>query len=183
MIETEFTIGTTLAIYRSDPVELDQGFMKVEQPASAIEARLVVPSGPGNPICSASTAERQLATSSQTLCPGTLLITSLANGQLIRVAELMDVPGIRLSDGKEPDAGVVALAREAGAALLVSRASRENLCARAAQCLAAEKVPGNDHAELSNCRRGTSIKPALRRGSSRSSFRSWAWMPPSCDAQ
>ncbi len=115
--------------------------MKVEQLASAIEARLVVPSGPANPdvlrVYGGATMSDLIANAG----PGTLLITSLANGQLIRVAELMDVPGICLSDGKEPDAGVVALAREAGAALLVSRASRENLCARAAQCLGAEKVP------------------------------------------
>jgi len=115
--------------------------MKVEQLANAIEARLVVSSGPANPdilrVYGGATMSDLIANAG----PGTLLITSLANVQLIRVAELMDVPGICLSDGKEPDADVVALAREAGAALLVSRASRENLCARAAQCLAAEEAP------------------------------------------
>ena len=115
--------------------------MKVEELARAIEARLVVPGGPGNPdvvrVYGGVTMSDLIANAG----PGTLLVTSLANIQLIRVAELMDVPGICLSDGKTPDASVVAQAREAGAALLVSQASRENVCTMAAACLVAEKAP------------------------------------------
>ncbi len=50
--------------------------------------------------------------------PDCLLVTGLANQQLGRIAELMDVPGICLVGDREPDAGVVAAARAAGTALL-----------------------------------------------------------------
>jgi hypothetical protein len=72
--------------------------------------------------------------------PGILLVTSLANPQLIRVGDLMDVPGICLSNGAEPAADFVTHARTAGLALLVSRGDVESTCARAAECLASKKA-------------------------------------------
>jgi hypothetical protein len=52
--------------------------------------------------------------------PGTLLTTSLNNNQLVRVAELMDVPGICLTGGVEPSADLILRAAAAGTSLLVS---------------------------------------------------------------
>jgi hypothetical protein len=52
--------------------------------------------------------------------PGTLLVTSLNNNQLVRVAELMDVPGICLTNGAEPSPELVARAEAAGTTILVS---------------------------------------------------------------
>jgi len=52
--------------------------------------------------------------------PGTLLVTSLNNNQLVRVAELMDVPGICLTNGAEPSADLIARAQSAGTSILVS---------------------------------------------------------------
>ncbi len=52
--------------------------------------------------------------------PGTLLVTSLNNNQLVRVAELMDVPGICLTGGAEPSGGLITRAKAAGTAILVS---------------------------------------------------------------
>jgi len=50
----------------------------------------------------------------------TLLVTSLNNSQLIRVAELMDAPGLCLVGGAQPSPELVARAREAGAVIMVS---------------------------------------------------------------
>jgi DRTGG domain len=52
--------------------------------------------------------------------PGTLLVTSLNNNQLVRVAELMDVPGICLTGGAEPSVDLIARAEAAGTTILVS---------------------------------------------------------------
>jgi hypothetical protein len=52
--------------------------------------------------------------------PDTLLVTSLNNTQLARVAELMDVPGICLASGAQPSADLCARARAAGTAILTS---------------------------------------------------------------
>jgi hypothetical protein len=48
----------------------------------------------------------------------TLIVTSLNNSQLIRVAELMDIPGICLAGGGVPSAELVERARASGTALL-----------------------------------------------------------------
>jgi hypothetical protein len=50
----------------------------------------------------------------------TLLVTSLNNMQLIRVAELMDAPGVCLVGGTAPCAELVEDATRAGMAILVS---------------------------------------------------------------
>jgi hypothetical protein len=52
--------------------------------------------------------------------PNTLLVTSLNNSQLIRVAELMDVPGLCLVGGVQPSSDLIARARDAGATIMVS---------------------------------------------------------------
>ncbi len=64
----------------------------------------------------------------------TLLVTSLSNNQLIRIAELMDVPAICLVDGAAPSTELVERAGAAGTTLLSSslclEASRDLLEAR-----------------------------------------------------
>ncbi len=52
--------------------------------------------------------------------PATLLVTSLNNNQLVRVAELMDVPGICITNGAVPTADLIARAEAAGTTILVS---------------------------------------------------------------
>ncbi len=115
--------------------------VKIEQLARAIEARVVVPSGRGNPDINRIYAGATMSDLIANAGPGTLLVTSLANNQLIRVAELMDVPGICLVDGSEPAADLVSQARSAGTGLLVSRQSGESTCKRAAACLTGKKAP------------------------------------------
>ena len=50
----------------------------------------------------------------------TLLVTSLNNSQLIRVAELMDAPGLCLAGGVQPSPDLLARARETNAVVMVS---------------------------------------------------------------
>jgi len=50
----------------------------------------------------------------------TLLITNLANVQMVRVADLMEVPGICFVDEVDPEPEVVELAKENGILLMVS---------------------------------------------------------------
>jgi hypothetical protein len=54
---------------------------------------------------------------------------------MLRVAELMDVPGICFVGGVEPDAEVVALARENGTLLMVSPDAVFETCGRIYQHL------------------------------------------------
>jgi serine kinase of HPr protein (carbohydrate metabolism regulator) len=65
----------------------------------------------------------------------TLLVTGLANAQLLCVAELMDAPGICLVDGGEPAPELVEAAGRAGTALLVSPAAMPELCRHLEACL------------------------------------------------
>jgi hypothetical protein len=58
----------------------------------------------------------------------TLLLTTLCNNQLIRVAELMDVPGICLVSGVEPQPELLERARATGTAILVSPDGLEETC-------------------------------------------------------
>ncbi len=94
--------------------------MKIHELARIIEARLAVPSTGKNSdvtrVFGANTMSDLIANSAA----DTILVTTLSNTQLVRVAELMDVPGICLVDGREPDAQLAARARETGTALLVA---------------------------------------------------------------
>ena len=60
--------------------------------------------------------------------PETLLVTSLNNAQLVRVAELMDVPGICLVGGTDPGPDILSLAGATGTAILVCPRDLEETC-------------------------------------------------------
>jgi hypothetical protein len=62
--------------------------------------------------------------------PGTLLVTNIANTQLIRVADLMDVPGICLVNGAQPAPELAAAAAKDGTLLIVSRHGLFETCGR-----------------------------------------------------
>jgi hypothetical protein len=114
--------------------------MKIEDLASAIEARLVVPRGSGNTNINFVYGGQTMSDLIANAAPDVLLVTSLNNAQLIRVADLMDVPGICLVDGCEPAPELVSHARAAGTALLVSPTGLERTSLKAAECLSREKA-------------------------------------------
>jgi hypothetical protein len=94
--------------------------MDLGELANRIDARLISPL-PGavqevNAIHAADTISGLIANASHE----TLLVTSLNNNQLIRVAELMDAPGLCLVGGAQPSPELIARAREAGASILIS---------------------------------------------------------------
>ena len=64
----------------------------------------------------------------------TLLVTSLVSPQLLRVAELMDVPGICFVNGRLPEPGISAAAAESGIVLLVSPTDLIETCGRLHAC-------------------------------------------------
>ncbi len=67
-----------------------------------------------------------------------LLVSNLASGQLIRVAQLMDIPCICLVSGQEPDDAMLAAASEHETALMVSPFSLFETCGRIHASLAVE---------------------------------------------
>ena len=69
---------------------------------------------------------------------GTLLVTHVTNMGLVRLLELMDVPGICLVKGAEPDDAVLETAKACGAALMVSREGMFETCGRIYQALRAD---------------------------------------------
>ena len=67
-----------------------------------------------------------------------LLVSNLASTHLVRVAELMDVPGLCLVGGQVPEPAMIQAAREHGTTLIVSPAGLFETCGRIYKCLAAE---------------------------------------------
>ena len=52
--------------------------------------------------------------------PGVLLITGLTNIQIVRTAQMLDIPGVLFVRGKAPQEETVALARDAGIPLVLT---------------------------------------------------------------
>jgi len=71
----------------------------------------------------------------------TLLVTNLMSLQMIRVAELMDVPAICFVNGASPEPEIVAKADSAGTTLLVSPIGVFETCGRIYQSLAPTTAP------------------------------------------
>ena len=68
----------------------------------------------------------------------TLLVTNLANLQMVRVAELMEVPGICFVEGADPGHEIVDLATENGTLLMVSPLGVFETCGLIYQLLAGD---------------------------------------------
>jgi hypothetical protein len=109
--------------------------MHVRELATRIGARICPGAGDPGPrvrtVHSANTMSGLIANAS----PGTLLVTSLNNTQLIRVAELMDAPGLCLVGAVEPSPELIAQARTSGVAIIVSPHGLEKTQALLEACL------------------------------------------------
>ena len=110
--------------------------MKLGELANRINARMIPPRGGDMPEVKAVHAADTISSLIANASPETLLVTSLNNSQLIRVAELMDAPGLCLVGGAEPSPELIARAGEAGAALLVSSLGLEETRRLLEACLA-----------------------------------------------
>jgi serine kinase of HPr protein (carbohydrate metabolism regulator) len=109
--------------------------MTIEKLAAQINAQLCPgarePSAEVAGIYTACTMSSLIANASR----DTLLVTSLNNSQLIRVAELMDAPGLCLAGAVQPVPELLALARRSGIAIIVSPWSLEETRGRLEACL------------------------------------------------
>ena len=113
--------------------------MKLEDLAHSIGARVITPGRPGGTEIARIYAGDRVSDLLNEASDQTLLVSNLASVQLLRVAELMDVPGICFVNGVEPDAEVVDLARQNGTLLLVSPTGVFETCGLIYQVLSAEK--------------------------------------------
>jgi redox-sensing transcriptional repressor len=113
--------------------------MKLEDLAHNIGARVITPGRPGGTEIAKIYAGDRVSDLLNEASDQTLLVSNLASVQLLRVAELMDVPGICFVNDVEPDADVVDLARQNGTLLLVSPAGVFETCGLIYQVLSGEK--------------------------------------------
>jgi redox-sensing transcriptional repressor len=112
--------------------------MRLEELAGHIGARIVTPGAPGGTEVAKIYAGDRVSDLLNEASDKTLLVSNLASVQMLRVAELMDVPGICFVSGAEPDDEVVALARENGTLLMVSPDGVFETCGRIYQHLAGD---------------------------------------------
>jgi hypothetical protein len=117
--------------------------MKVKDIAQRIDARLHPDDGSDFPDVHRVYCADTMSDLIEHASPDTLLVTSLNNAQLIRVAELMDVPGICLTLGVEPAADLLGRARAVGTAILATPLDSKETQRRIEECMAAEAPPGD----------------------------------------
>ena len=113
--------------------------MKLEDLAHDIGARVITSGRPGGTEIAKIYAGDRVSDLLNEASDRTLLVSNLASVQMLRVAELMDVPGICFVNDVEPDADVVDLARQNGTLLLVSPAGVFETCELIYQVLSGEK--------------------------------------------
>jgi hypothetical protein len=68
----------------------------------------------------------------------TLIVTNLANPQLLRFAEIMDVPGICLLNSAESQGDLIKAANSHGTTIIVAPHDMSETCERLQQCLKSE---------------------------------------------
>jgi hypothetical protein len=114
--------------------------MNLKELAQRIDAQLYLGAESGDAELARIYAADTMSDLIAHAAPDTLLITSLCNNQLIRVAELMDVPGICLASGSgtrtpgggsspcQPSVELLERARTAGTAIMVSKGGLEDTC-------------------------------------------------------
>jgi redox-sensing transcriptional repressor len=113
--------------------------MKLEELATNIGARVVTPGKPGGTSVAKVYAGDRVSDLLNEASDKTLLVSNLASLQMLRVAELMDVPGICFVNGIEPDAEMLQLARDNDTLLMVSPQGVFETCGLIYQALDGER--------------------------------------------
>ncbi len=112
--------------------------MKLQDLAGKIGARILTPgTGPDTEVTRIYAGDR-VSDLLNEASDKTLLVTNLANLQMVRVAELMEVPGICFVDGIDPGPEIIDLATENGTLLMVSPAGVFETCGLIYQLLASD---------------------------------------------
>jgi hypothetical protein len=112
--------------------------MKLEDLAERIGAKVLVAGSSGGWIAHVYAGDR-ISDLLNHAGDGTLLVSNLPGIQLVRLAELMDLPGLCLVGGTSPDDGVVAAAQAHGTGLVVSPVGMFETCGRIYECLHPER--------------------------------------------
>ena len=113
--------------------------MKLEDLATSIGANVVTPGKPGGTTVAKVYAGDRVSDLLNEASDKTLLVSNLASVQMLRVAELMDVPGICFVNGIQPDAEMVELAQDNDTLLMVSPAGVFETCGLIYQALDGER--------------------------------------------
>ena len=113
--------------------------MKLEELATNIGARVVTPGKPGGTSVAKVYAGDRVSDLLNEASDKTLLVSNLASVQMLRVAELMDVPGICFVNGIEPDAEMLQLAQDNDTLLMVSPQGVFETCGLIYQALDGER--------------------------------------------
>jgi redox-sensing transcriptional repressor len=114
--------------------------MKLEDLATNIGARIVTPGKPGGTTVAKVYAGDRVSDLLNEASDRTLLVSNLASLQMLRVAELMDVPGICFVNGIEPDADMIQLAQDNDTLLMVSPQGVFETCGLIYQSLDGEQA-------------------------------------------
>ena len=117
--------------------------MKLEELAQKIGARILTPGDPDGTVVTRIYAGDRVSDLLNEASDKTLLVTNLANVQMVRVAELMEVPGICFVDGVDPGQEIIDLAAENGTFLMVSPAGVFETCGLIFRLLTPEARAGN----------------------------------------
>jgi hypothetical protein len=110
--------------------------MSIEELAKRIHARVYNLPIPSDRAVSRFHAADTMSDLIAHAAADTLLVTSLNNSQLIRIADLMDVPGICLVAGAVPATDFLAHASAAGTAIIVAPGDIADTSRQLCGCLA-----------------------------------------------
>lgn len=118
------------AVMRQIAPLLSKSNMTLEELADRIGAQIITPGRPdGTPVKTVYAGDR-VSDLLNEAAEGTLLVSNLASVQLVRVAELMDVPGICFVDGVTPHEDIIELARVNRTLLMTSPVGVFETCGR-----------------------------------------------------
>lgn len=110
--------------------------MKLEELARRIGARILTPGSVEGAVIARIYAGDRVSDLLNEASDKTLLVTNLANLQMVRVAELMEVPGICFVDGVDPEQEIIDLAAANETLLMVSPVGVFETCGLIYQFLA-----------------------------------------------
>jgi redox-sensing transcriptional repressor len=94
--------------------------MRLDELAKKVDARVLTTGSSGSKEVAKIYAGDRVSDLLNDASDKTLLVTNLVNLQMLRVAELMDIPGICFVDGVDPDQEIIELADQRQILLMVS---------------------------------------------------------------
>ena len=112
--------------------------MRLDEIAASIQAEIVAPPSSGAAEATRAFAADRVSDILNAVDGGTLLITNLVGPQLLRLVELMEVPGICLLKNARPDAGFLRAATRQGTVVMASGRGMYETCGRVYELLGEE---------------------------------------------